>query len=70
MGINSRDASMQGMAFSSNIDSVARDNMHSSVMNVLYKELTGDESKEETMAEAERTAFLARKLGEFLPLER
>jgi VWFA-related protein len=32
MGINSRDASMQGMAFSSNIDSVARDNMHSSVM--------------------------------------
>ena len=32
MGINSRDASMQGMAFSSNIDSVARDNVHSSVM--------------------------------------
>ena len=32
MGINSRDASMQGMAFSSNIDSVARDNMQSSVM--------------------------------------
>lgn len=32
MGINSRDASMQGMAFSSNIDSVARENMHSTVM--------------------------------------
>lgn len=32
MGINSRDASMQGMAFTSNIDSVARDNVHSSVM--------------------------------------
>ncbi len=32
MGINSRDASMQGMAFSSNIDSVARDNVQSSIM--------------------------------------
>ncbi len=32
MGIDSRDASMQGMAFSSSIDSVARDNMHSTVM--------------------------------------
>jgi len=32
MGINSRDASMQGMAFSSNIDSVARDNMQSTIM--------------------------------------
>lgn len=32
MGINSRDASMQGMAFSSNIDSVARENVQSSIM--------------------------------------
>ncbi len=32
MGINSRDASMQGMAFSSNIDTVARENVQSSIM--------------------------------------